>query len=975
MDIHRCRFVPYPPSAINALAFSHSSSKNGKGKGPETLRLAVGRANGDIEIWNPLKGAWFHETTFRGGKDRSIEGLVWTQDPDEIDANGFALPGKLRLFSIGYSTAVTEWDLEKGVPVRHSSGNYGEVWCIAAQPASQATGGRDGKKGGVSSTGDNEQQPQNLAVGCADGSVVVLSTADNDLRFQSILSRSSSKKARVLSIAFQNRHTVVAGFADSMIRVYDIRNGSLIRNMPFGGGPKGGPREILVWSVKCLPSGDIVSGDSAGEVRFWDGKNYSLLQKMKSHRADVLSLATSIDGETVISGGMDRRSTVYRRTAGSKGGDRRRWAEIAHRRLHAHDVKAMATFETKNMSVVASGGLDTTPIIIPLREFGKEYHQTISSLPQTPQLGSAPAKRCLMSWWDREVSIWKVQGNPSIPRPEDITFDEGEVQNHKLIAKILVKGEENITSAALSMNCDLLAISTTAGVKVFRLRSRRADQLEGLRVQKLNVVDKLSALGAKSVCFSPDCRWLLVVALDNSITVMRVVRKEGDIDILPSMTQLPRLERSSERASKIALNGSLGDYERFITRLAFSSDSRILVVGDLSGYLDSWVLEGYEDLTQEIDKDDDRGSTSSDDEDEDDDGKPRVIFGQHWIRNPSAALLPRLPSAPLLLSFRPSDPSSSRPQSNGSTAIHATRNNPRPHSHDLPSGEDRLIALTSEHQLLEFKVLEGKISDWSRRNPTAMLPKEFRLIRERAMGGLWDVSMARTRLWIHGTNWLGMFDLSRDFPHPGDSTKETTAVVPVNTSERKRKRKRETINGEDLRKDTTGAGSKVPDSEMRGVGRKLRKVIGVEPNNEEWTSLDGPPSPDSGDDDDLAPEDATLSRLRRGSGDADDETDGQGDGPTEEGGAEINGTDVVLRGKAKNPPTWWYTYKYRPILGIVPLGGDDDENVSPHEGEQAITIQSDDSVRVRPLEVALVERPMWDVELPPRFYGDQEWDK
>ena len=133
MDIHRCRFIPYPASAINALAFSHTSSTNAKSKTPPSLRLAIGRANGDIEIWDPLGGSWLQETILRGGKNRSIEGLAWIQDPDDVDRSGYKVPGRLRLFSIGYSPAVTEWDLAAGKPLRHSSGNRGEIWCMAAQ--------------------------------------------------------------------------------------------------------------------------------------------------------------------------------------------------------------------------------------------------------------------------------------------------------------------------------------------------------------------------------------------------------------------------------------------------------------------------------------------------------------------------------------------------------------------------------------------------------------------------------------------------------------------------------------------------------------------------------------------------------------------------------------------------------------------------------------------------------------------------
>lgn len=355
MDIHRCRFVPYPPSAINALAFSHSSSLESKHRGPPTLRLAIGRANGDIEIWNPQKGAWFQESVLKGGKDRSIEGLVWIQDPEELNKDGSKLSGKLRLFSIGYSTSVTEWDLATGLPARHCAGNYGEIWCITAQPRqingpiiSTAEGGPE-QQGRVS-------QSQDIAVGCADGAVVIFSTTNGDLQFSRSLTTSSSKKARVLSIAYQSPHVVVTGHADSTIRVFDVRSRQLLRSMSLGAGPAGGPKEILVWAVRCACDGTIVSGDSTGTVRFWDGQTYGMIQRIKGHVADVLDLAVSADGKSAISGGMDRRTTFYRRKEIGKKGEKCRWKEITHQRLHKHDVKALAAYETKSMSILVSGG-------------------------------------------------------------------------------------------------------------------------------------------------------------------------------------------------------------------------------------------------------------------------------------------------------------------------------------------------------------------------------------------------------------------------------------------------------------------------------------------------------------------------------------------------------------------------------------------------------------------------------------------
>jgi U3 small nucleolar RNA-associated protein 4 len=344
MDIHRCRFVPYPPSTINALAFSHSHISSDERTAPP--RLAIGRANGDIEIWNPLKGSWLQETIIRGGKDRSIDGLVWTQDPNEEDANGRTIIGKSRLFSIGYTTTVTEWDLEKGRPLRETSGNHGEIWCIAAQPALTPVAN------GTNGTSTSQWPGQSLVTGCTDGALVLYSTKDEDLQLQRVLARPSSKKGKAISIAFQDRNVVVAGYTDSTIRLVDIRNSVMLRSMTLGSGPKGGPKEILVWSVKVLADGTIVSGDSTGEVKIWDGKTYTLRQRIKSHRQDILSLATSFDGSAIFSGGMDRRTVVYKPVGKGKP----RWAEVAHRRFHKHDVKTMASFEGNGMSVIVSGG-------------------------------------------------------------------------------------------------------------------------------------------------------------------------------------------------------------------------------------------------------------------------------------------------------------------------------------------------------------------------------------------------------------------------------------------------------------------------------------------------------------------------------------------------------------------------------------------------------------------------------------------
>ncbi|TVY82726.1 U3 small nucleolar RNA-associated protein [Lachnellula suecica] len=892
MDIHRCRFVPYPPSTINALAFSHSHIADEQKTAPP--RLAVGRANGDIEIWNPLNGSWLQETIIRGGEGRTVNGLVWTQDPNE-EVHGSTIIGKSRLFSIGDSTTILEWDLEKGKPLRQASGNHGEIWCLAAQPAlAQAADGAEGPWPG-----------QHLVAGCMDGALVLYSTKDEDLQLQKVMMRPSSKKAKIISVTFQNRNIVVAGCTDSTIRIYDIRNGTLVKSMSLGIGPAGGPKEIFIWSVKALPDGTIISGDSTGELRIWDGKTYTFMQRVKSHKQDILSLATSFDGSAIISGGMDRRTVVYKQI----GRGRMRWAEVSHRRYHNHDVKAMASFEGRGISCVVSGGPDASPTVLPISQFGFENQRTLPFFPQESLIQSAPSSRLMMSWWNREVHIWRLPKSSQAPIETADSEDELSTQNRKLVAKILIKGEPNITCASLNADGSLLAVSTTSDIKVFQLRPREAEEGEGLKISKVTTPSSF-ALGARLVQFSPDGKWLSIVRPDSNITVARILpgsSASSSITFLPRLSKLRRLDRSIQ---KHVLLGGLGSYDRIITQLAFSSDSIILAVSDLAGYIDTFVLAGDEDLTSDDPSAEDDAasspeasdSNSSDDDSEaEEEATPRLIFGQHWTRNPSASLLPKLPSTPVLLSFRPS----TAPVQHIPTNPHPTRTTPHPIPHALPAGEDRLLILTATSDIFEFEVLKGSLSPWSRRNPTSVFPEDFRITRDQARGAIWDISADKQRVWLWGVSWLWMFDLSRDLPPPPTHNEDGEAPS--------KKRKR---NGKNA---ATGAGSAVPDKKLNtGISRKMQRVVHEELDENHNLLRDE-------DAMDLDDEDAgtALERMRRESSAGDRE--------------------------GRN---YWHTSKYRPILGMVRIGDLDGE-----------------------MEVALVERPIWEAELPPRYYGDQEWEK
>ncbi|KAL2023654.1 hypothetical protein VTK56DRAFT_1811 [Thermocarpiscus australiensis] len=881
MDIHRCRFVRYPASAINAVAFTHSSlpSVSAKNKYLQKniqVRLAIGRANGDIEIWNPLHGAWHQELIIPGGKDRSVDGLVWVTDPDEELADGKIMHGKSRLFSIGYTTTITEWDLEKARAKKHASGQHGEIWCLGVQPLAN--------KGGVA-TSDSRK----LVAGTVDGNLALYSIEDGDLRFQKTCVRTPTKKTKFVSIAFQSRNVAVLGCSNSTICVYDIRNGTMLRQMTLGTDISGGSKNIIVWSVKCLPDGDIVSGDSTGQVCIWDGRTYTQAQRIQSHSQDVLCLSVSADGSKIVSGGMDRRTAIYEPMAGQTG----RWSKVFHRRYHQHDVKAMASFEGKGMSVVVSGGSDASPVVLPLRAAGKEYHRTLPHLPQSPALRSAPKARFILSWWENEIRIWHLL-NPAQQLLDDPQASASLRKNRKFLAQVLVKGDSHISSAAISEDGTLLVASTASDIKVFQLDFSSRPHFEQPQIKGVDMAT--AGLGATNVQISPDKQWISWVEEGSRVMVASVRTSESAAGTSYTVSRPCKLHRLRRQVPKHLLLGGLGSYDRNITQMAFSPDSRMLGVADLAGYIDTWVLRGPSEQTNGTGGEDDDGASSGYSSDSSEE-EPEDAESERWVRNAEAALLPKLNSAPVVLSFS------------------RTRRD---------DGDYDLLVITTLKQLFIFNPLHGVLSEWSRRNTYLKLPEPFKDTRDQVKGVVWQ----GPRAWIYGVSSLFMLDLSQDFDPEKD------APEGKNGRNQGTKRKRGV--------QESGAGGRMEKHSL--VPQRVRIAAG--PDGGKWEDVEVAEA-----------EDQKSIGASSGVEDDDDDTDG---GELQrlrdhEGGA--NAQHAEREGQRAK---WWHTYQFRPILGIVPVEG---------------TQQQGAAGGIPPLEVALVERPLSGDDLPDRYFAEGEWER
>lgn len=485
--------------------------------------------------------------------------------------------------------------------------------------------------------------------------------------------------------------------------------------------------------------------------------------------------------------------------------------------------------------------------------------------------------------------------------------------NRKLLGRILIKGESNITSASISKDGSILAVSTVAAIKVFHLKAS-TDPEEEISIRKVGVSPTVENTGATLLQISPNGQWLCWIQDGTKILIARITRDDTSDDIQISLQPQPaKLTRLRRDIPKHVRLGGLGSYDRRVAHIAFSPDSSILATADLAGYVDTWIMQhgDAKNGTSSAEEDDASSASSESSDSEDEEADP----GPHWTRNPKASLFPKLSSAPVVLSFSDAALGTSL-QGEGSGAA-----------------DYILLAVTSASRVYTFHPLAGSLTKWSRRNTAWKLPEEIRATRDLIKGVVWQGS----RIWFYGVSFLFMLDIAVDYSEEENGTHE----------KRSRKRKRGT---------DSGAGNAMEASHALAPTH-VRMSVGEDGKKGQWVDVamvdaDAPANGAAGDDDEEDEDEDTdggeLQKLR------DREVQAQTD---ERGTAE--------KGQQRK---WWHTYKYRPILGVVALeaAGSKEQTNSTHrskKGERAANIHPS-------LEVALVERPKWDVDMPARYVED-----
>ncbi|KAI8995336.1 WD40 repeat-like protein [Trametes punicea] len=613
LAVHRCRFVDFTPSAVTALCFPPLPLPSVKGKKaassstfPAFGPLVIGRANGNIELceWTGASPrgqapqAWVVRKTLVGPYPSKVESLALTfRSPRRAAQEEVPSWSNLRLFSAGGGSELVEWDIERGCIKRTLSSQGGPIWSISPNPASTI-----------------------LALGCEDGSVRLISLLYDELTH---LRRLDRVKSRILSIAWgppiprqkktQNASVegesdsddgeddltdswLVTGCSDSSLRKLDFATGRSLDRMATD---KIRGERTLVWAVGVLGDGTIVSGDSMGNVKFWDSKTCTQLHSFQGHAADVLCLTISPDGTAVYTSGVDQKVTQisYVKTSRSEANPSPlvssaagRWVQTCSRRLHSHDVRALAIwppytplppthqrqFPVDVAPVLASGGLDMSVVLTPAAlptatlagkvvnplatsttaTFEDAYHRRLaytSGPASSSAVHLAKKARLLMCTREAGLTLWRIAKRHQRSE-EDVDMEPPGAQDSgwDRVLDMDLNVQTNIVSGAISDDGRWIAVADWYETKLFQLTEETNGDLKPRRIRNFaslvqSQVSGSSSSGASAVLFTPDSS-KLVLATSASSTIL--------IIDLGSADQPPRVLRKFEqhRLREVSLN-------------------------------------------------------------------------------------------------------------------------------------------------------------------------------------------------------------------------------------------------------------------------------------------------------------------------------------------------------------------------------------------------------------------------------------
>ncbi|ODN79167.1 hypothetical protein L198_07917 [Cryptococcus wingfieldii CBS 7118] len=593
VPLHRIRFYDHSPSPIAALAFpprplpppANPASLPAHPQPHEQFgALVLARENGEVEIWEyvrdeerSMSSNWVLQKTLPPTLTHpTISQIALVlRSPSSFESKPYSVPQipDLRLFTAGSdSSDLVERCLDSGRVLQTHQIPQAPLWSLAVAPTQDLLV--------MATTSPNLHFLSIPPASMLDPSPALAPPPSHLLRSDALPSRT-----RTVSIAFappalvrvgreqddewEWRNTgLVTGNSDSSWRRWEIpppNDGSRI-------GPsrvllKGRAKATIVWNVGVLPDNSVVTTDSLGSITFWDPITLAQKQTFRAHKADIMALTIGPRGESIFTSGPDQRICQFVLSAEGQ------WVMVAGKRVHAHDVKALAVFpaylpianhhplapQAVNPGyapVLVSGGLDMTPTFTsaaspsspspsgtPLRSalskpkptsgkqavtFEESFPRRMGYLSGGPLGGYvalSKGARLVVGRRERSVGIWRVQEDES---------------GWEKVLEMELRLRTHLISSAISEDGKWLAVSDLYETKLFFLASTSAGTLKPQRISTFLPTLSSSPLlthlaipskgcGASSLLFTPDSqRFILGLQSSGQVLVLELPQADGD---------------------------------------------------------------------------------------------------------------------------------------------------------------------------------------------------------------------------------------------------------------------------------------------------------------------------------------------------------------------------------------------------------------------------------------------------------------
>ncbi|KAM8710953.1 hypothetical protein ACLKA7_017566 [Drosophila subpalustris] len=438
-NVHNVRFYTIKPRAVVSLAYTHALKC-----------LALSREDGAIELWD-MKHAPYLNRVIQLTPETAVEDLAWSGQ---------------RLFSVGLSGKLIEWDLNTLQPRHEQSPTGNALWCLTVNHAGTE-----------------------LAIGSEEGHINIMSIEHDEISYKTLFNK---QLGRVLCCKYDKTDTKLITGSVGAVRIWSVSKGTTLHTMTLCGP------DVIVHALLVLRNDTIIAGDSAGFVTVWNASNGTQLESNQVLDAHVFALATNAREDRLVCSGKEpplirvlSKTKIKREESVCE-----RWIKFMQREPHRHYVKSLLVLKDDIISAGEDGLLCVTSI--------SRTNALISKYApflQGSVVSVAPSANLMLLRYPQSLHLWRL-GVASELDAKELRLEQTPVK----LLQLNVSARKFIQAAAISEDSAWICYSTVDELRLSRLH------LNPLSVERLNSELPAELEAATHIIFSKSKQLFLLHA-------------------------------------------------------------------------------------------------------------------------------------------------------------------------------------------------------------------------------------------------------------------------------------------------------------------------------------------------------------------------------------------------------------------------------------------------------------------------------